>query len=70
MGSPVHRSRALVCVLIGLLALLALTAASATGARQKRGDDSCTWGASSMRAQVVDGQVVATTPSVSGCIPK
>jgi hypothetical protein len=69
MGSPVHRSRAVV-VLIALLTLLALTAASATGARHRHGDGSCTWGASSVRAQIVDGQVVATTPAVSGCIPK
>jgi hypothetical protein len=70
MGSLLHRSRALVWVVIALVALLALSAASATGARQKPSDDSCTWGASSIRAQVIDGRIVATTPAVSGCIPK
>jgi hypothetical protein len=69
MGSLLHRSRALFWLVITLIALLALSAASATGARQKRSDDSCTWGASSVRAQIVDGRVVTTTPAVSGCIP-
>jgi hypothetical protein len=70
MGSLLQRSRALVWAVIVLVVLLGLSAASATGARDRRSDDSCTWGASSVRAQVIDGRIVATTPAVSGCIPK
>jgi hypothetical protein len=70
MGSQLQRSRALVWLVIALIALLALSAASATGAGHRRSDDSCTWGASSVRAHVVDGRVVTSTPTVTGCIPK
>ena len=55
--------------LVGLLAsaclVLLLTAASAP---TKRGDD-CTWGASSVTATMVDGQLVESQPQTSGCIP-
>jgi hypothetical protein len=70
MGSLVHGSRALVWVVIALVVVFALSAASATGARQQRRGDSCTSGASSIRAQMVDGRIVVTTPAVTGCVPK
>jgi hypothetical protein len=69
MGSQLHRTRVLVWAVIALIALLALSAASATGAAHRRSDE-CTWGASSVRAQVVDGRIVTSTPAVSGCIPR
>jgi len=70
MGSLFHRSRALLWTVIALVALLALTAASATGARHRRSDAACTSGASSVRAEVVDGRIVESPPVVTGCIPK
>jgi hypothetical protein len=70
MGSLLHRARVLVWAVVALVVLLALSAASATGARHGRSDDSCTWGASSVRAQVVDGRIVTSTPAVTGCIPR
>ncbi len=57
----------------GLLILLAcaclvllLTAASAPA---KRSDD-CTWGASSVMVEDVNGQLVQSEPVTSGCIPR
>jgi len=70
MGSKLAApARIAVCSLIVLVALLTLTAAAATGARHSRNDASCAWGASSMRAEIVDGRVVTTTPVVTGCTP-
>lgn len=58
----------------GLLFLLAcaclvllLTAAAAPA---KRGADDCTWGASSVMVQEVNGQLVQSEPETSGCIPR
>jgi len=45
--------------------LLLVTAASAPA---KQGD--CTWGASSVMVQDVNGQLVQTEPVTSGCIPR
>jgi hypothetical protein len=42
-----------------------LTAAAAPA---KRSDD-CTWGASSVLVQKVNGQLVQSEPATSGCIP-
>jgi hypothetical protein len=39
------------------------------GAAQARDEDPCTWGASSVVAEVKDGEVVVSEPSTSGCIP-
>ena len=47
------------------LALL-LTAGAAPA---KRGDD-CTWGASSVMVQEVDGKPVQSEPVTTGCIPR
>jgi hypothetical protein len=44
--------------------LLAFTGASASGAKRD-----CTWGASSMTAEYVNGQLVESQPETSGCIP-
>jgi hypothetical protein len=45
--------------------VLLLTAASAPA---KRGDD-CTWGASSVMVQDVNGQLVQSEPVTTGCVP-
>jgi hypothetical protein len=56
------------CLLIALIAVIALTSA-ATGAKRKPAPN-CTWGASSVRVEVVDGQAVVGEPATSGCIPQ
>jgi hypothetical protein len=61
------RCRLVACLLIPLIAVTALTSA-ATGAKRDR-TPTCTWGASSIRAEVVDGQIVVGEPTTSGCIP-
>jgi hypothetical protein len=48
-------------------ALVAVGAASAGGAGKK--DPNCTWGASSVIATTVDGQLVESQPETTGCIP-
>jgi hypothetical protein len=54
------------CVL-GAIALLAVGGASAE--RSRKNDANCTWGASSVMATTVNGQLVQSQPSTSGCIP-
>jgi hypothetical protein len=61
-----HRLLRCACAL-GAIALLAVGGASAEGTT--KADDSCTWGASSVTATVVDGQWVESQPQTSGCIP-
>jgi len=61
------RFRLVACLLIALIAVTALTSA-ATGAKREPAPN-CTWGASSVRAEVVDGQIVVGQPTTSGCIP-
>jgi hypothetical protein len=63
-----HRLGISACLLFTLLAVLALSSAQATDAKRPRTD--CTWGASSIRAEVVDGKFVVSAPATSGCIPK
>jgi hypothetical protein len=58
--------RVLVVLLVCALAVLLLTAAAAPA---KRAADDCTWGASSVMVQEVDGQLVQSEPATSGCIP-
>ena len=54
-------------LLICACLLLVMTmAASAAPAKQA---DACTWGASSVVVEVVDGQLVQSEPATSGCIP-
>ena len=58
-----------VCVVIAVaVAVLALRSAQATGARRDQAP--CTWGASSLSAEVVDGKLVVSPAATSGCIPK
>jgi hypothetical protein len=49
-----------------LAAGLALGVASARGASH---DATCTWGASSITAQYVDGKLVESEPVTTGCAP-
>jgi membrane protein involved in colicin uptake len=62
-----HRLRISACLLFALVAVLILSSAQADGAKRQRSD--CTWGASSIRAEVVDGKLVVSAPATSGCIP-
>ena len=57
--------RVLALLLVCACALLLLTAAAAPA---KRADD-CTWGASSVVVEDVNGQLVQSEPATSGCIP-
>jgi hypothetical protein len=61
-----HRLRVSARLLFALVTVLTLSSAQATGAKRQRTD--CTWGASSIRAEVVDGKLVVAPPT-SGCIP-
>lgn len=61
------RLRVIACLLIALVAVLTLSAATAVGA--KRDPTTCTWGASSVRAEILDGNLVTSQPATSGCIP-
>jgi hypothetical protein len=54
------------CVL-GAVALLAVGGASAE--RSRKHDAGCTWGASSVIATTVNGQLVESQPQTTGCIP-
>jgi len=56
----------LACAL-GAAALLAVSGASAQGTQKKDAD--CTWGASSVIATTVNGQLVESQPQTTGCIP-
>ena len=51
----------LACLLFGLT-----MAASAAPAKQS---DACTWGASSVVVEEVNGQLVQSEPASTGCIP-
>jgi hypothetical protein len=54
-------------ILLACLLLVAILTAGATPA--KRGDD-CTWGASSVMVEEVNGQLVQSEPATTGCIPR
>jgi hypothetical protein len=54
-------------LLMACLCLVFLVAAAAAPA--KRGDD-CTWGASSVVIEDVNGTLVQSEPATSGCIPR
>jgi hypothetical protein len=58
--------RVLVLLIACACAVLLLTAAAAPA---KRGADDCTWGASSVIVEEVNGQLVQSEPATSGCIP-
>jgi hypothetical protein len=55
-----------------LVAIVLVFAVSASAAPPTaRGDEPCSWGASSMQAELVDGKVVVVSgPDTSGCIPQ
>ena len=57
--------RGLVLVVLCLFAVFVLAAGAAPG---KRSDD-CTWGASSVMVEEVNGQLVQSEPVTTGCIP-
>jgi len=58
--------RGLLLLLVCACLLLLLTAASAPA---KRTDD-CTWGASSVMVENINGQLVQSEPVTTGCIPR
>jgi len=58
--------RALLLLLACACLALLLTAGAAPAQRA----DDCSWGASSVMVQVVDGQPVQSEPATSGCIPR
>jgi len=62
-----QRLRVLACLIVSLVAVLTLSAATAMGAEPE--PTTCTWGASSVSAEIVDGRVVTSEPATSGCIP-
>lgn len=57
----------LACLLIALVAAVTLSSAQATSGQH--GETTCTWGASSIRAEVVNGEAIVSQPATSGCIP-
>jgi hypothetical protein len=59
--------RRVLLVLVGCACLVLLLTAAAAPA--KRSDD-CTWGASSVVVQEVNGQLVQSEPVTTGCIPR
>ena len=58
--------RRLLIVLVACATLVLLMAAASAPAKQA-GD--CTWGASSVVVEEVDGKLVQSEPATSGCIP-
>jgi hypothetical protein len=55
-------------VAIGLILAAGVGAAAAPTAR---GNEPCSWGASSIQAEVVDGKIaVVSGPDTTGCIPR
>jgi hypothetical protein len=57
--------RAFALLVVCLFAVFFLAAGSAPA---KRADD-CTWGASSVMVEVINGQLVQSEPVTTGCIP-
>jgi hypothetical protein len=56
-------------VLVVLSACLLIVLTMAAGAAPAKQADACTWGASSVVVEVVDGQLVESEPVTTGCIP-
>ena len=54
-------------MLIGACVLVVLTVAA--GAAPAKRADACTWGASSVVVEQVNGQFVESEPATTGCIP-
>jgi hypothetical protein len=57
--------RVLAVLTVCLFAVFVLAASAAPGRRA----DECTWGASSVVVEDVNGQLVQSEPATSGCIP-
>jgi hypothetical protein len=55
-------------LLLAALCLIAVLVVAASGAPAQQGD-SCTWGASSVIAEDVNGELVQSEPAVTGCVP-
>jgi hypothetical protein len=55
--------------LILVLACLVVVLTVAAGAAPAKQADACTWGASSVVVEEVNGQLVQSDPATSGCIP-
>jgi hypothetical protein len=55
--------------LVLIFACLALVLTVAASAAPKKGADECTWGASSVVVEHVNGQLVQSEPATTGCIP-
>jgi hypothetical protein len=53
---------------LAALCLFAVLALAASGAPAQEGD-ACTWGASSVIVEEVNGELVQSEPAVTGCIP-
>ena len=54
-------------ILVFACLLIVLTVAA--GAAPAKQADACTWGASSVVVEEVNGQLVESEPATSGCIP-
>ena len=55
--------------LILVFACLLIVLTMAAGAAPAKQADACTWGASSVVVEQVDGQLVESEPATTGCIP-
>jgi hypothetical protein len=62
-----RRLRRLLLVLAACACLVLLLTAGAAPAKQS---DDCTWGASSVMVEDVNGQLVQSEPVTTGCIPR
>jgi hypothetical protein len=56
--------------LILMSACLLIVWTMAAGAAPAKQTDACTWGASSVVVEEVNGQLVESEPATTGCIPK
>ena len=52
-----------------VVACLAVVLTMAAGAAPAKQGEECTWGASSVVVEEVNGQLVQSDPATSGCIP-
>jgi hypothetical protein len=55
--------------LVLILACLLLVLTVAASAAPAKPAEACTWGASSVVVEEVDGQLVESEPATTGCIP-